>query len=89
MSRIGASNRMKTLIVAIATICVVVALFQFNVLPWRIVSQQSLDELNNQIISLNQQLAAAKQVQAAATPSGAWMWDPNHKNALDTTPSSK
>jgi len=77
---------MKTLFVAIATVCIGVALLEFNVLPWRIVSQQSLDDLNNQVVSLNQQLAATKRVQAAATPSGAWMWDPNHKNVLDTPP---
>ena len=77
---------MKILGTVIVTILVVIAFLHSDFCPWRIVDRSALDELNQQVTSLNAQLAARPSVQAAAQAhSGSWMWDPSYRTALEKT----
>jgi len=71
---------MKTILTFLMAICLVVAYLRTDFSPWRIVSRDDLNALQQQATAVST-AAAARAVAGPRT--GSWMWDPNYRTALE------
>lgn len=76
---------MKSLLVALATIGLGLGLLHSGVTGWRLVKEADIDALRAQASAVQQQQPQQAFPGARSPGTGAWMWDPNYRTALEKT----